>query len=174
MQLSKLKKYIPDEYFNGEGIQYFIDENGHDWYQSLPKFKKKYAIAFDENGIIRFYGENPARFYPGGLSVTDLDALPEGINVLGDWVFDGKKVTRRVLTTEEQRKNAEAQRAQRIENAIRSVASIQLRLLGGRPLTDEETARLNATLDYIADVESTSITGAPDIRWPPVPDGVGD
>lgn len=40
MKLINLKRYTPDEPTHGEDVQYFVDETGQDWFQSLPEFKK--------------------------------------------------------------------------------------------------------------------------------------
>lgn len=142
MRLNNIKRYIPDELFNGDGIQYFIDESGKDWFKSLPKFKKEYAIAFDSNGIIRFYGDDPSRFYPVGLSVVDVSSLPEGINVLGDWVFDGGKIIPREPSKEELIAKAEYEKSRLMAIANEAVAPLQDAVDLGIATSDEEALLL--------------------------------
>ncbi len=50
-----------------------------------------------------------------------------------------------------------------------SISLVQLKLQAGRKLTEAETNRLNAVLDYIDAVEATDTSTAPDISWPPHP-----
>lgn len=69
-------------------------------------------------------------------------------------------------TYEELLKLAEQQRQLLIDDAMQSLAVIQLKLQAGRKLTGEETLRLNHTLDYIDEVEATDISTVPDISWP--------
>ncbi|HCW3069613.1 TPA: tail fiber assembly protein [Citrobacter freundii] len=64
---------------------------------------------------------------------------------------------------------AEAQRQSLIDAAMASISLIQLKLQAGRNLTQAETNRLNAVLDYIDAVEATDTSTAPDISWPPHP-----
>lgn len=143
MRLNNLKRYIPDELFNGDGIQYFIDEDGKDWFKSLPEFKKKYAVAFDSNGIIRFCGDDPSRFYPVGLSVVDVDSLPEGLNVLGGWIFDGKNIVPRVPSEDELISQAENEKARLMAIANNAIAPLQDAVDFGIATRDEETFLLS-------------------------------
>ena len=64
---------------------------------------------------------------------------------------------------------AETQRTALIDAAIRSISVIQLKLQAGRKLTDDETTRLNAVLDYIDAVEVIDTSNALDIEWPVSP-----
>ncbi|WKR71552.1 tail fiber assembly protein [Escherichia coli] len=64
---------------------------------------------------------------------------------------------------------AEAQRQSLIDTAMASISLIQLKLQAGRKLTQTETTRLNAVLDYIDAVTATDTSAAPDINWPEIP-----
>ncbi|PBO98723.1 tail fiber assembly protein [Shigella boydii] len=65
---------------------------------------------------------------------------------------------------------AEAQRQSLIDAAMASISLIQLKLQGGRKLTQAETTRLNAVLDYIDAVTATDTSTAPDVIWPEQPE----
>ncbi|MGV5943094.1 tail fiber assembly protein, partial [Escherichia coli] len=65
---------------------------------------------------------------------------------------------------------AEAQRQSLIDAAMASISLIQLKLQAGRKLTQAETTRLNAVLDYIDAVTATDTSTAPDIIWPELPE----
>ncbi|HFI8252921.1 TPA: tail fiber assembly protein [Escherichia coli] len=65
---------------------------------------------------------------------------------------------------------AEAQRQSLINAAMASISLIQLKLQAGRNLTQEETTRLNAVLDYIDAVTETDTSTAPDVIWPELPE----
>ncbi|WP_338837841.1 tail fiber assembly protein [Citrobacter braakii] len=64
---------------------------------------------------------------------------------------------------------AEQQRQRLINDAMQSIAVIQLKLQAGRKLTNEETAKLNQTLNYIDAVEATDTSAAAGISWPAIP-----
>ena len=65
---------------------------------------------------------------------------------------------------------AEAQRQSLIDAAIASISLIQLKLQAGRTLTQTESTRLNAVLDYIDAITSTDTSTAPDVTWPELPE----
>ncbi|ELS5671393.1 tail fiber assembly protein [Escherichia coli] len=65
---------------------------------------------------------------------------------------------------------AEAQRQSLIDAAMASISLIQLKLQAGRKLTQAETTRLNAVLDYIDAVKVTDTSTAPDVIWPELPE----
>ncbi len=65
---------------------------------------------------------------------------------------------------------AEAQRRSLIDTAMASIRLIQLKLQAGRNLTQAETTRLNAALDYIDAVEATDASTEPDVIWPELPE----
>ena len=65
---------------------------------------------------------------------------------------------------------AEAQRQSLIDAAMASISLIQLKLQAGLKLTQAETTRLNAVLDYIDAVTATDTSTAPDVIWPELPE----
>ena len=65
---------------------------------------------------------------------------------------------------------AEIQRQSLIDAAMASISLIQLKLRAGRKLTQAETTRLNAVLDYIDAVTATDTSTAPDVIWPELPE----
>lgn len=64
---------------------------------------------------------------------------------------------------------AETQRQSLIDTAMASISLIQLKLRAGRKLTQAETTRLNAVLDYIDALNAMDINMASDINWPEIP-----
>lgn len=164
MRLNNLKRYFPDELFNGGGIQYFIDTDGKDWFKSLPEFKKNHSVAFDENGVIRFFGEDPSRFYPAGLSVVDIDSLPEDIDVLGRWVFEDNTITPRIPTAEELITEAEMQKQQLLAVAGNVIAPLQ-DAVELEIATDAEIALLAEWKTYRVLLNRAKL----DEAWPPKP-----
>lgn len=107
MRMNNFKVYSPEVKAFGEGVQYFQDEKGRDFYESRGLFKKKYVVFFDEHGIVRGWAksEEVTRLHPGGLSVIDLNTLPKEFSLQGGvWSFNGKQVVKAdydpVFTTE--------------------------------------------------------------------------
>uniref|UniRef100_UPI001FF50D6F tail fiber assembly protein n=2 Tax=Enterobacteriaceae TaxID=543 RepID=UPI001FF50D6F len=66
--------------------------------------------------------------------------------------------------------DAEQKKQSLIDTAMASISLIQLKLQAGRNLTQAETTRLNAVLDYINAVTATDTSTAPDVNWPAFPE----
>ncbi|HBN0579216.1 TPA: tail fiber assembly protein [Escherichia coli] len=104
------------------------------------------------------------------VTVSQLGEYPEGTTTTAPSTpydkWDGQKW---VTDTEAQHSAAvdaaEAQRQSLIDAAMASISLIQLKLQAGRKLTQAETTRLNAVLDYIDAVTATDASTTPDIIW---------
>ncbi|MCT6289575.1 tail fiber assembly protein [Escherichia coli] len=107
--------------------------------------------------------------------ITALGDYPENTTIIAPLTpydkWDGEKW---VTDTEAQRSAAvdaaEVQRQSLIDAAMASISLIQLKLQAGRKLTQAETTRLNAVLDYIDAVTAIDTSTAPDIIWPVFPE----
>ncbi|EHU9767991.1 tail fiber assembly protein [Escherichia coli] len=109
------------------------------------------------------------------VSVSQLGEYPEGTTTKApDTPYDKWDGEKWVTDTEAQHSAAvdaaEAQRQSLIDAAMASISLIQLKLRAGRKLTQAETTRLNAVLDYIDAVEATDTSTAPDVIWPELPE----
>ncbi|MEI7099950.1 tail fiber assembly protein, partial [Klebsiella pneumoniae] len=99
--------------------------------------------------------------------ITSLGDYPENTTTIAPLTpydkWDGEKW---VTDTEAQYSAAvdaaEIQRQSLIDAAMTSISLIQLKLRAGRNLTQAETTRLNAVLDYIDAVTATDTSTAPD------------
>ncbi|EES1794229.1 tail fiber assembly protein [Escherichia coli] len=121
----------------------------------------------------------------GEIVYSTTDGMPSTIDYIGP-VHDGYTTTtlsspydkwdgeKWVTDTEAQHSAAvdaaEAQRQSLIDTAMASISLIQLKLQAGRKLTQTETTRLNAVLDYIDAVAATDTSTAPDVIWPELPE----
>ena len=109
------------------------------------------------------------------VTISQLGEYPEGTTTIAPLTpydkWDGEKW---VTDTEAQYSAAvdaaEAQRQSLIDAAMASISLIQLKLRAGRKLTQAETTRLNAVLDYIDAVTATDTSTAPDVIWPELPE----
>ncbi|MBJ8927402.1 tail fiber assembly protein [Citrobacter sp. FDAARGOS_156] len=172
MKLINLQRYIPDEFFLGDDIQYFIDATGKDWYKSLPKFTKKYSLAIEnDTGVIRSISEDASRLYPGGLTVVDVDSIPDGCDIFGGWVFDGKKVIPRTYAPEESQRQAEEKKKTLNDHAESAIAPL-LRAVKLGMATDQETSLLTEWERYSVLLSRIDASKPLDIVWPEVPDNV--
>lgn len=109
------------------------------------------------------------------ITIAEMGEYPKSTTTIAPLTpydkWDGEKW---VTDTEEQHSAAldaaEIKRQLMIDAAMDSISLIQLKLRAGRKLTEEETARLNAVLDYIDAVEATDTSTAPDVIWPELPE----
>ena len=109
------------------------------------------------------------------VTISQFGEYPEGTTTIAPLTpydkWDGEKW---VTDTEAQHsaavEAAEAQRQSLIDAAMVSISLIQLKLQAGRKLTQAETTRLNAVLDYIDAVTATDTSTAPDVIWPELPE----
>ncbi|EOX5481452.1 TPA: tail fiber assembly protein [Escherichia coli] len=107
--------------------------------------------------------------------ITSLGNYPENTTTIAPLTpydkWDGEKW---VTDTEAQHSAAvgvaEVQRQSLVDAAMSSISLIQLKLQAGRKLTQAETTRLNAVLDYIDAVTTTDTSTAPEINWPIPPE----
>lgn len=98
------------------------------------------------------------------INISDISDQP-GIGwVYSDGVFTAPPTPER--PHDELVVDAEQKKQSLIDAAMANISVIQLKLQAGRNLTQAETTRLNAVLDYIDVVEATDTSTAPDIEWP--------
>ncbi|MEG5772011.1 tail fiber assembly protein, partial [Enterobacter roggenkampii] len=89
------------------------------------------------------------------------------------WNYDGKVFTpppEPEKTHEELIAEADAEKQSRLDYASSKIVIWQTKLLMGRKLTTDETASLNAWMDYIDAVTAVDTSSAPDIIWPEIPE----
>ncbi len=170
MKLVNLQRYVPDELFNGDGIQYFIDETGKDWFKSLPNFTKKYSLAIEnDTGIIRSISEDTSRLYPVGLTVVDVEMLPDGCDIFGGWVFDGEKVIPRTYTSLELKVQAEAEKERRIAEANKKTQAWQTQLMLGM-ISNEDKKSLISWMEYVQKVQAVDTSLGLGAEFPEQPE----
>ena len=109
------------------------------------------------------------------VTVSRLGEYPKGTTTKApDTPYDKWDGEKWVTDTEAQHgaavDAAEGQRKSLIDAAMASISLIQLKLQAGRKLTEAETTRLNAVLDYIDAVTATDTSTAPDVIWPELPE----
>ncbi|HCU0591850.1 TPA: tail fiber assembly protein [Enterobacter roggenkampii] len=88
------------------------------------------------------------------------------------WNYDGKDFTpppEPEKTHAELVIEADAEKQSRLDYAASKIVVWQTKLLMGRKLTTDETASLNAWMDYIDAVTEIDSSSAPDICWPEMP-----
>ncbi|MEZ7799430.1 tail fiber assembly protein, partial [Citrobacter pasteurii] len=145
---------------------YFIDATGKDWYKSLSQFTKKYSLAIEnDTGVIRSISEDASRLYPGGLTVVDVDSIPDGCDIFGGWVFDGIKIKPRQYSQDELMAQTEKKKTELLSAAAVAIAPLQDAVDEGIA-TEEETAALSEWKKYRVKVMRVEKTRP---EWPTPP-----
>lgn len=96
MRMNNFRTYNPEVKAFGEGVQYFQDDKGRDFYDSRGLFKKKYVVFFDSHNVVRGCAKSDevTRLYPGGMSVVDINTLPKDFTLESTWIFNGRQVVK--------------------------------------------------------------------------------
>ncbi|EAS2833352.1 phage tail protein [Salmonella enterica subsp. enterica] len=169
MELKNVSRYTPKKMKFGSGVQYFRSEDGQDFYDAFDKFTKKHKLCIEpDTGIIRSVAEDVSRLYPAGFTVVDVDALPAGIDIVGNWQYLDGKIS---PVPVDYAALAEAEREKRLVEAGVLTKDWQTDLLLGI-ITDEDKALLTAWRDYIKKLKALDFSGVKDgvsynaIEWP--------
>lgn len=105
------------------------------------------------------------------LYISKLGALPDDTTTVAptgeyqkwngsEWVVD--EVAQHAAAVAE----AEQHKETLLITAQQSIAVLQTKLMMGRKLTDDETDKVNKTLDFIDEVTAIDTDSAPGIQWP--------
>ncbi|EJH4244794.1 tail fiber assembly protein [Escherichia coli] len=158
------------------GVLFLLDENGNDWYECQKLFSEcTKVIAYDSNNIVVSITDDASTLWPIGLSVAEIEILPDGVDINGNWMFDGKNVVERVRIADELKTMAESRRTELLNNARQQLVISQTKLLRGRILSEDEQSSLDAWLDYIDAVNALDFNTITDkasfnaIVWPTEP-----
>lgn len=165
-------RYTPEEPLSG--VVYLQSEDGLDWYALRESLVDSDAlkIAFQADGIIRQQTYDVQGMFPENLSVAVVNkkSVPKDFpeNADGQWIFNGKKITPRVIPESELIAQAEETRAQLMAEANQKITPLQAALDVGIA-TDEELAKLKVWKIYLVLLSRVDTSTAPNIEWPEPP-----
>ncbi|HCD5428676.1 TPA: tail fiber assembly protein, partial [Enterobacter bugandensis] len=116
------------------------------------------------------FSNDADRLFPLGMSVSEVDPtdVPEGLNIHGEWVWNGTKIIPRQLTREELIQQAETRRGELLAEASDVIAPLQDAFELGIA-TNEEAATLLLWKRYRVTLNRLDFSTAPDIDWPERP-----
>ncbi|WP_334470116.1 tail fiber assembly protein [Arsenophonus sp. PmNCSU2021_1] len=168
MQLNNFKRYEPENPSDGVRVQYFISEDGTDFYESFKLFSKKYKIGFDENRIIRTLSEDISAIYPHELSIVDIEELPDDFNIDEKWVYINGEIERYQLTKKELIQQAEQSKYSLMNNTNMIIHPLQ-DAVDLNMSTENEKLQLGKWKKYRILLNRIDTSAAPDIEWPKKP-----
>ncbi|MCA6951333.1 tail fiber assembly protein [Pectobacterium polaris] len=152
---------------HGENVQYFIDEDGNDFYESLNFFKKKHKLCIDPvHGVIHSISEDISQLYPVGFTVVETNELPKNFSINENFIFiDG--VVKKTIQNEEVI-NAEIKKERLLRNAGTVIPPLQDAVDLGIA-SEEEKSTLSAWKKYRVLLMRLDTSKAPDVEWPEEP-----
>ncbi|CAI1534333.1 tail fiber assembly protein [Serratia sp. PF2-63] len=166
MRMNNFTRYTPDKPAFGALALYLQDEKGRDWYSAQAKFTKKYKLAIlPETGVIRSITQDVSALFPEGLTVVDIDTLPDGCNISGDWVYNNGSIRKDAA--------ADVRAAIAQKGALMTQASNQILVLADAVdlgmASEEDKITLEAWRTYRVLLSRVDIAAAPVIDWPEAP-----
>lgn len=174
--LKNLKKYTPDDedslfLMNEHGAEFFISDDGRDWYKSQSDFlPDTLKVAYDEAGIIRCISNDVSTIYPRDFSIVEVKTTSKNkmADISGEWVFKDGKIQPRQYSQNELIEQAETKKAELLSAAAAAIAPLQDAVDIGMA-TNEETALLLGWKKYRVQVNRVDTSTAPGIEWPEQP-----
>ena len=182
MVLGKFSRYTPSDEsrisdaelisaLTGRGVIFLKDDNDVDWYDAQKKFAADtMKIAFGDDNIIRYFSIDASMLNPIDMSVgeVELSDVPEGLDILGGWCFDGVKIIRRELTKDELIAKAESKKQSLLQIATLAIAPLH-DAVEMNVSTIEEEQLLIEWKKFRVLVNRIDTSLAPDINWPSTP-----
>lgn len=166
MRMNNFTQYKPTDPPYGENALYLQDDKGRDWYASQGKFKKAFKLAIDPvTGVIHSIAEDVSALFPSGLTVVDIDEIPAGCTISGDWIYHDGNITKSALSDQNKANHQKAELMKAVSAQIEVITdAIALQLA-----TPEEQARLVELQTYRVMLSRIDTSTAPDITWPEAP-----
>lgn len=155
-------------------ILFIKDKNENDWYSVQQQFNEKtLKLVFDKSGVIYSASYDTSSLWPinafvAEVSVEDIPdafALPiEGL----DWQFNGEKITPRIYTAEQLKKQVQYEKDALLSLAAKEIAPLKdaVDLDIATPI---ELEHLKAWMLYRVMLSRVDAGAAPDIDWPQPP-----
>ncbi|EBF0274956.1 tail fiber assembly protein [Salmonella enterica] len=168
MELKNVTRYIPDDQDYDNNFLYFRSEDDQDFYETLSKFTKKYNLCIDSENIIRSVSEDVSCLYHAGFSVVEVNKLPSGFNIYGDWQYSNGAV---LAVPVDYQVKAETTRQKLLDGANSTIADWRTELALGE-ISDDDKASLTKWMAYIKGLKSLDLKGISDeatfnkIQWP--------
>ncbi|EIF6082635.1 tail fiber assembly protein [Salmonella enterica] len=166
MKLKSVKRYYPDDMPFGENIQYFIDENGVDFYSAIEHFNLKYKLCIHpETKVIHSVSEDISKLYPAGFDIIETDNVPYDDIISGKYQFVDNRIIMRTYNEIEITQITNMEKAERLKLANKKIMPLQDAVDPGIATT-EEIQKLDAWKKYRVEINRTNASNSLNISWP--------
>ncbi|MHA3264434.1 tail fiber assembly protein, partial [Yersinia pseudotuberculosis] len=109
--------------------------------------------------------------FPSGCDVLEFDALPDGCDINGAWVFDSEKLVKRTVSAAEIIAAAAAKKAT-LKAAADSEIDWRQDAVDTGEASKKEISELAAWKKYRVALMRIDVSTAPDIEWPVSPNDI--
>ncbi|WP_218452461.1 tail fiber assembly protein [Salmonella enterica] len=166
MKLKSVKRYYPDDMPFGENIQYFIDENGVDFYSAIEHFNLKYKLCIHpETKVIHSVSEDISKLYPAGFDIVETDNLPYDDIISGKYQFVDNRIIMRTYNEIEITQITNIEKSERLKLANKNIMPLQ-DVVDLGIATTEEMQKLDAWKKYRVEINRTNTSNSLNISWP--------
>lgn len=166
MKLKSVKRYYPDDMPFGENIQYFIDENGVDFYSAIEHFNLKYKLCIHpETKVIHSVSEDISKLYPAGFDIVETDNVPYDDIISGKYQFVDNRIIMRAYNEIEITQITNIEKSERLKLANKNIMPLQDAVDLGIATT-EEMQKLDAWKKYRVEINRTNTSNSLNISWP--------
>ncbi|EAO6409218.1 TPA: tail fiber assembly protein [Salmonella enterica subsp. enterica serovar Ball] len=166
MKLKSVKRYYPDDMPFGENIQYFIDENGVDFYSAIEHFNLKYKLCIHpETKVIHSVSEDISKLYPAGFDIVETDNVPYDDIISGKYQFVDNRIIMRTYNEIEITQITNIEKSERLKLANKNIMPLQDAVDLGIATT-EEMQKLDAWKKYRVEINRTNTSNSLNISWP--------
>ncbi|MBA3109973.1 tail fiber assembly protein [Salmonella enterica] len=170
MELKSVKRYYPDDMPFGENIQYFIDENGVDFYSAIEHFNLKYKLCIHpETKVIHSVSEDISKLYPAGFDIVETDNVPYDDIISGKYQFVDDRIIMRTYNEIELTQITNLEKSEKLKLANEKIIPLQDAVDLGIATT-EEMQKLDTWKKYRVEISRTNTSNSLDISWPLPPD----
>ncbi|TNH43282.1 tail fiber assembly protein [Photorhabdus luminescens] len=172
--IKNFSQYIPDskqarKFIADFNVIYLKSEDGQDWYECQKRFNPDtIKVMYDFNNVIRSISGDISAFNPDGMSVAEVNNLPDFCDISGKWQYINGDIVLREYTKAELVAKAERRKEKLLALASNNIAPLQ-DAVDLDTATPEEIEQLKDWKKYRIQTNRIDTTIAPDIEWPVQP-----
>ncbi|PHM59116.1 tail fiber assembly protein [Xenorhabdus stockiae] len=131
LHLKNFKKYSPNTLEEKEIEKkfraiFYCNENGDDWYKSISKFQEEtYKVKYNSNYVVCAINKDASAICPDNGSIVEMESLPNGIDIVGNWQYINGKIVPREYTKNELTIQAQEKKKKLLNKANEAILPLQ-------------------------------------------------
>ncbi|MEX0448092.1 tail fiber assembly protein [Xenorhabdus sp. SGI246] len=174
LHLKNFKKYSPDNEKEKEIERkfraiFYRNENGDDWYKSISKFNENtYKIKYNSNNVICAINKQASAICPEDGSIFEVESLPDGVDILGNWQYINGSIVPREYTKDELIIQAKKKKQELLIDANAVISPLQ-DAVDLNIETEQEIIALTEWKRYRVMINRIDCSNTPNIKWPKKP-----